>query len=290
MLTTEFLTIGTAGATVDGRTIQEQWLTDCAESYDPEIYTATINGEHQTWYGCLGTVHSLRLGKNKQGKTTLEAELRPNYRLIQFNMAGQKLFTSMEIEPKFSDTGKAYLEGLAVTDNPASLSTTMLQLFSKDKSDKALSEPFEFSLGIDGGEPMPNPISKDDEKTMFKKFMAYLKGEQTEFKNQTIEQDDDVMTQAQFEALEKLHTEQAATSAAAFTVLTQAMTAMAEKFTAPDADDNNPEADQSEETETQKLSALVENLTKQVADLSQEIPPKFSGDNLGDETTTKEFI
>ncbi len=286
MLTTEFLTIGTAGATVDGRTIQEQWLTDCAESYDPEIYTATINGEHQTWYGCLGTVHSLRLGKNKQGKTTLEAELRPNYRLIQFNMAGQKLFTSMEIEPKFSDTGKAYLEGLAVTDNPASLSTTMLQLFSKDKSSKALSEPFEFSLGIDGGEPMP----ADDEKTMFEKFKSFMKRETTEFKNQPIKQDDDVMTQAQFEALEKLHKAQGDATAAAFTTLTEAITTIGEKFTPKVGGDESNTPEQTEETDMQKLTVLVENLTKEVADLGQEKKPKFNGENLGDEDEKKTFI
>ena len=71
MLFTEFVTIGTAGASVDGREIKEQWLVDAAEQYDPEIYTATINSEHETWAGSLGTVHRLRLGKNKQNKTTL---------------------------------------------------------------------------------------------------------------------------------------------------------------------------------------------------------------------------
>ncbi|HEA8597063.1 TPA: GPO family capsid scaffolding protein, partial [Escherichia coli] len=39
---------------------------------------------------------------------------------------GQKLFTSMEVSPKFADTGKAYLVGLAATDDPASLGTEML--------------------------------------------------------------------------------------------------------------------------------------------------------------------
>ncbi len=39
---------------------------------------------------------------------------------------GQKLFTSMEVSPKFAGYGKAYLVGLAATDNPASLGTEML--------------------------------------------------------------------------------------------------------------------------------------------------------------------
>lgn len=31
----------------------------------------------------------------------------------------QKIYTSIEINPKFGDTGEAYLVGLAVTDSPA---------------------------------------------------------------------------------------------------------------------------------------------------------------------------
>ncbi len=287
MLTTEYVSIGTAGATVDGRIIEEQWLIDCAEEYDPEIYTATINGEHQTWYGCLGTVHSLRLGKNKQGKTTLEAELRPNYRLIQFNMAGQKLFTSMEIEPKFSDTGKAYLEGLAVTDDPASLSTTMLQLFNKSKISKAISEPFEFSLGLDGGEPMPS----DDEKTMFEKFMTFMKRENTEFKNQPIQKDDEIMTQQQFDALEKLHKDQAANMA----TMTQAITNMTEKFTAQpggeEPEKKEPETPEIKETDFEKtVSETLVKLAAQVEALGQEKPSKFNGQNLDDGETEAEVF
>lgn len=37
--------------------------------------------------------------------------------------AGQKVYTSMEIRPNFSNSGKCYLIGLAVTDDPASLGT-----------------------------------------------------------------------------------------------------------------------------------------------------------------------
>ncbi|PNB14442.1 GPO family capsid scaffolding protein, partial [Pseudomonas sp. DP16D-E2] len=38
----------------------------------------------------------------------------------------QKLFTSIEIQPEFADTGKPYLRGLAITDDPASLGTQPL--------------------------------------------------------------------------------------------------------------------------------------------------------------------
>lgn len=38
----------------------------------------------------------------------------------------QKVYTSIEVNPKFADTGEAYLIGLAVTDDPASLGTEYL--------------------------------------------------------------------------------------------------------------------------------------------------------------------
>ncbi|WP_435605896.1 GPO family capsid scaffolding protein [Pseudomonas knackmussii] len=42
------------------------------------------------------------------------------------NRAKQKLYTSIEIDEKFADSGEAYLVGLAVTDTPASLGTEVL--------------------------------------------------------------------------------------------------------------------------------------------------------------------
>ena len=282
MLFTDFVTIGTAGATVDGREIQEQWLIDAAEQYDPEIYTATINSEHQSWYGSLGTVHAVRLGKNKQGKTTLEAQLRPNYRLIQFNMAGQKLFTSMEIEPKFSDTGKGYLEGLAVTDDPASLSTTMLQLFSKTKRGKVLTEPFEFSLGLDGEDAMPEV----GEEKLFKRFLNFLgKGNKPEFKNEPLDQEETEMTPEQFSALE----DHIKNQGDVMQTLSSTMTTLAEKFSQaptptptpkPEGETETPK--EPEESDVVKLSKQVEKLTTLVNEMSEEKPPKFSGHHSGD--------
>ncbi len=42
------------------------------------------------------------------------------------NKAKQKIYTSIEISPKFADTGAAYLVGLGITDSPASLGTDVL--------------------------------------------------------------------------------------------------------------------------------------------------------------------
>ncbi|KAB0984698.1 GPO family capsid scaffolding protein, partial [Cronobacter sakazakii] len=60
------------------------------------------------------------------GKMGLYAEINPSPDLISLIKQWQKQFTSMEVSPKFADTGKAYLVGLAATDDPASLGTEML--------------------------------------------------------------------------------------------------------------------------------------------------------------------
>jgi hypothetical protein len=50
------------------------------------------------------------------------------------NKAKQKIYTSIEIDESFADSGEAYIVGLAVTDSPASLGTDVLA-FSAQKPD-----------------------------------------------------------------------------------------------------------------------------------------------------------
>ena len=71
------------------------------------------------------------------GKMALYAGILPTSLLVELVKKGQKLFTLMEVNTKFADTGKAYLVGLAATDDPASLGTEMLQ-FSASASKKNL--------------------------------------------------------------------------------------------------------------------------------------------------------
>lgn len=125
--------VATEGATVDGRTIQREWITQMAASYDPAKYRATINLEHIRGllpdgpFRNYGFVDALSQEKNAEGKLELFAVISPTDDLVTLTQKGQKVFTSIEVNPKFADTGKAYLVGLAVTDNPASLGTEMLQ-------------------------------------------------------------------------------------------------------------------------------------------------------------------
>ena len=126
--------VATSGTTADGREILPQELRDIAETYKPSKYTAVIWCDHERWSGSHGTVFAVRLVEEGEdlepGQIALEAQLKPNDRLLYLNDQGQKLFSSIEITPNFAGSGKAYLTGLGVTDEPASLGTQELY-FSK---------------------------------------------------------------------------------------------------------------------------------------------------------------
>jgi len=128
--------IGVEGATTDGREISREWLEQMAAAYNPAVYTATINLEHiksyspDSTFNRYGTVNALGTEEITDGplagKLALYADILPTDSLVALVKQGQKLFTSMEVSTKFADTGKAYLVGLAATDDPASLGTEML--------------------------------------------------------------------------------------------------------------------------------------------------------------------
>lgn len=127
--------IAVEGATTDGRQIERSWIEDMAAQYSPNTYGARINCEHIKWswpggeFGAYGDVLALKSEEVEIGgakKLALLAQLEPNDALLALNKAGQKIYTSIEVQPKFADTDKAYLVGLAITDTPASLGTEAL--------------------------------------------------------------------------------------------------------------------------------------------------------------------
>ncbi|CAI8701878.1 Capsid scaffolding serine peptidase GPO [Pseudomonas sp. IT-P2] len=131
---TDWKPVATSGKTVDGRHIDPQVLRDMADAYDPDTYTAVIWFEHIRYLGNFGSVSELKAEELDDNKVRLFARLAPNDRLLQLNKEAQKLFPSIEIAPNFADTGKPYLRGLAVTDEPASLGTAQLH-FSRRVGD-----------------------------------------------------------------------------------------------------------------------------------------------------------
>ena len=131
----KWFVVATEGATTDGRTINRTWIEQMAANYDPKKYGARVNLEHIKWRymwnddphsKCYGDVIGLKTEENSEGKLQLLAQIDPTDDLIKLNKDRQKIYTSIECDPNFADTGEAYLVGLAVTDNPASLGTEML--------------------------------------------------------------------------------------------------------------------------------------------------------------------
>ena len=139
MKTKKFL-LATAGATVDGRTIDANMLTEMAEGYDPKTYGARVNIEHirgisgQAPFRAYGDVLELSTAEvdvNFHGQTEKRLGLFGTLDVTDdakaLNDAAQKVFPSIEIEPNFAGKGKAYLMGVALTDSPASIATDRLQ-------------------------------------------------------------------------------------------------------------------------------------------------------------------
>jgi hypothetical protein len=130
---TKFFRIASEGATCDGRTIDRELIQQMAKNYDPQKYGARVNLEHikgilpDSPFKAYGDVIALKTAEGQDGKLMLLAQIDPTPELVAMTKARQKIYTSCEIQPKFADTGEAYLMGLAVTDSPASLGTEMLK-------------------------------------------------------------------------------------------------------------------------------------------------------------------
>ena len=142
---TDWRVIGVSGETADGRTISAKELQEMAEQYDPEIYGARINLEHMNFLfpdfaGGYGDVIELKAEPwaKDETKTALLAKLNITESLQKLWDSGQKIYTSMEITPRFADTKKAYLTGLAITDTPASLGTTANYTAAKTKAEEKI--------------------------------------------------------------------------------------------------------------------------------------------------------
>ncbi|MFP2424316.1 GPO family capsid scaffolding protein, partial [Pseudescherichia vulneris] len=179
--------------TTDGREIQRDWLVQMAASYNPAVYTAQINLEHiksyvpDSTFNRYGTVSALVAEEIKDGplagKMALYADVTPTDALVALVKKGQKLFTSMEVSPQFADTGKAYLVGLAATDDPASLGTEMLTFSAtaahnplanrKQNPENLFSAAAETVIELDE--------TQDDKPSLFSRVTAlFAKKEQTD--------------------------------------------------------------------------------------------------------------
>ncbi|HBH4817370.1 TPA: GPO family capsid scaffolding protein [Escherichia coli] len=134
--------IGVEGDTCDGRVISGDDIQEMADSFDPRVYGCRINLEHLRGilpdsvlkrYGDVTEVKAEIISDDSalNGKKALFGKIAPLDELVSMVRSGQKVYTSMEIRPNFANSGKCYLVGLAVTDDPASLGTEYLEFCSR---------------------------------------------------------------------------------------------------------------------------------------------------------------
>lgn len=150
---TGWVTICRSGRSLDGRNISARMLHDAADVYKPEEFTAMMWPFHVSsplyrWNSTnFGKVLALK-AEDRQDATYLLARLQPNKFALAANRDRQKIFTSAEFEKNYMGTGKSYLNGLALTDVPASPWTTEL-MFSQQAHDSIYGQPEVFSLGAE---------------------------------------------------------------------------------------------------------------------------------------------
>lgn len=191
---TDWRVIGVSGETADGRTISARELQEMAEQYDPEIYGARINLEHMhflfpDFVGGYGDVVELKAEPwtKDETKTALLAKLNITDSLQKLWDSGQKIYTSMEITPRFADTKKAYLTGLAITDTPASLGTTANYTAAKNKAEEKIftayrqTETQEITMPKPQDTTQAQPITAEHAESIFSRlFDKYFKKEKPE--------------------------------------------------------------------------------------------------------------
>ncbi|MFZ6875358.1 GPO family capsid scaffolding protein [Undibacterium sp. Di27W] len=131
----KFFRVAVEGATTDGRKIERSWIQQMAKNFDPQKYGARIWMEHIRGtladspfraYGDVTAVKAEEVTIDGNKKLALFAQIEPTPDLVAMTKAKQKIYTSIEVNDKFADTGEAYLVGLGVTDSPASLGTEIL--------------------------------------------------------------------------------------------------------------------------------------------------------------------
>ena len=190
---TKWFRIATEGATTDGRAIQRVWIEQMAKNFNPAKYGARVWIEHMrgmlpdSAFAAQGDVLALRTQEVEDGKLGLFAQIKPLESLIAMNKAGQKLYTSIEVDPNFADTGEAYLVGLAVTDTPASLGTELLTFAQqnpaanplagrKQSANNLFSAATAFTLELEPEQPesAPGPLAQALEK--FNNLLAKAMG------------------------------------------------------------------------------------------------------------------
>jgi len=241
-LLSKFFRVALEGATTDGRKITRQEISQMAKNYDPKKYGARIWLEHfrglfpDSAFAALGDVVAVKTAE-ENGKLGLYAQIAPTPALVEMNQKRQKIYTSIEIAPEFSDTGEAYLMGLGVTDSPASLGTEVLtfsanathSIFSdrKQHKDNLIVEALESNLEFTDTQESDSPV--EGTSTLLSRVKELFTGQKKEGDQRFNDVDAAVLAIAESHqaALDKSSQQQEA-----LTTLKAAHEALLEKFNA----------------------------------------------------------
>ncbi|WP_417329581.1 GPO family capsid scaffolding protein [Halomonas cupida] len=178
--------IATEGATTDGRVINADWLTQMARNFDPARYGCRVNMEHIKGilpdgpFKAYGDVTALKAEKGDDGKLGLFAEINPTDELKSLVDKRQKIYTSMEVDLDFAGSGEAYLVGLAVTDTPASLGTSMLKFSAEQGQNSPLAGRKQrpenlFSAAVETALDFSEPAPDNDAPSLGERIKALFK-------------------------------------------------------------------------------------------------------------------
>nr|WP_319491055.1 GPO family capsid scaffolding protein [uncultured Desulfobacter sp.] len=190
-LVTDWKRIAKSGPTVDGRKIDPQWLKDMAETYNPDEYTAKLWIDHRRYMGSYGSVREVKAEQDGD-VVRLFAKISPSRDLIERNQVWEdKLHFSIEVIENFAETGKFYLGGLAMTDEPASLGTDEMRFSTNPDRTFTARYP---------GDPVPDLRDAADDETAFTLFRRLLQIF-SKSKPETEIKEEEPMDQKQFDEL-----------------------------------------------------------------------------------------
>ena len=176
MLITDWICACVAGMTIDGRDITEQQVTDMSETYAQGTYVARIWLEHvrgvdpNSMFKALGDVVEVKAERltdgTLKGKLALFVKLAPHQDLIAMVRNGQKVHLSVELDPNFTGSGKAYLVGMGVTDSPASLGIGIMKFSANQRNQHLFSDP----VAVD----IKEQVNKDDDVKAIRSMLETL--------------------------------------------------------------------------------------------------------------------
>ena len=198
-LKTGWVRIATEGQTFRNVPIERQWLVDIAETYQVETYGARIWPDHRRWFGAWGDVLEVKT-EEEDGKLRLFAKLKPNTQLVSANEQDQKVYTSIEVDPNFAQSGKAYLTGLGVTDEPASLGTDRLKFSTKERFEThQYGAPEQLVISIPDVEHAESDEQPKQEKHLYSILKSFFKSNSPDLAPETSEEEP--MNKEQFQQL-----------------------------------------------------------------------------------------